>query len=442
MPPADPLPLDPPPSPVTPPVPPVLTFTVSELAAAVRLAMQAAFPGEVWVRGEIADLNRARSGHVYFNLIEPNELGRGAAAQLSVALLADRKYVVNQILKRSGGGVRMSDGVEIRLRAKLDFYPPSGRLSLLMTVIDPEYTLGKLVADRDRLLGALSAEGLLRRQAELWLTPAPLRVGLVTSKGSAAEQDVLHELQRSGFGFEVRTFHAQMQGNQAPETVVRALRAAERRGCELIALVRGGGARTDLAAFDAELIARAVATLTVPVWTGIGHEIDRSVADEVAHRAFKTPTACAAALVERIDRFLHDVDRRWSAIAALADARLEQAGAALERRAAAARREGHAALRAAEQAVQGRRHRLELSARHRLAHCESALALAEAKVAAADPQRALARGFTLTRRPDGRLVRHPGDVQPGQRLTTHTAGGPVHSTVDSGPPPASPEAEP
>ncbi|MEZ5231596.1 MAG: exodeoxyribonuclease VII large subunit [Acidimicrobiales bacterium] len=165
------------------------TFTVAELAATIRLALETAFPTEVWVRGEIADLNRARSGHVYFSLIEPNELGRGAAAQLPVALLADRKYVVNQILKRAGGAVRMTDGVEIRLRAKLDFYAPNGRLSLLMTLIDPAYTLGKLVADRDRLLRQLHAEGLLRRQAGLWLTPAPLRIGLVTSKGSAAEQD-------------------------------------------------------------------------------------------------------------------------------------------------------------------------------------------------------------------------------------------------------------
>ncbi|MEZ5260367.1 MAG: exodeoxyribonuclease VII large subunit [Acidimicrobiales bacterium] len=154
-------------------------------------------------------------------------------------------------------------------------------------------------------------------------------------EGSAAEQDVLHELQRSGFGFEVRTFHAQVQGNQAPETVVRALRAAERHRCDVVALVRGGGARTDLAAFDAELIARTVAELGVPVWTGIGHEVDRSVVDEVAHQAFKTPTACATALVERVAAFLDDVERRWATIAGLATARLDGAEAELRRRSVA-----------------------------------------------------------------------------------------------------------
>ncbi|MGE0732849.1 MAG: exodeoxyribonuclease VII large subunit [Acidimicrobiia bacterium] len=406
------------------------TFTVAELAATIRLALETAFPTEVWVRGEIADLNRARSGHVYFSLIEPNELGRGAAAQLPVALLADRKYVVNQILKRAGGAVRMTDGVEIRLRAKLDFYAPNGRLSLLMTLIDPAYTLGKLVADRDRLLRQLHAEGLLRRQAGLWLTPAPLRIGLVTSKGSAAEQDVLHELQRSGFGFEVRTFHAQVQGNQAPETVVRALRAAERHRCDVVALVRGGGARTDLAAFDAELIARTVAELGVPVWTGIGHEVDRSVVDEVAHQAFKTPTACATALVERVAAFLDDVERRWATIAGLATARLDGAEAELRRRSVALTREGRAALRAAEAGLTHRRERLHREATHVLQHADTRLALAAARVAAADPQRVLARGFSLTRRAsDGTVVRDPGALVAGEELITETAQGSVRSTV-------------
>jgi len=135
----------------------VPTFSVSELAGAVSLVLDTAFPTEVWVRGEIANLNRARSGHVYFSLIEPNELGRGATASLSVALLADRKYVVNQILRRAGGSVRMTDGVEVRLRAKVDFYAPTGRLTLLMTLIDPEYTLGKLVAVVKQLLSVIKS---------------------------------------------------------------------------------------------------------------------------------------------------------------------------------------------------------------------------------------------------------------------------------------------
>lgn len=409
---------------------PAPTFSVSELAATVRLALEQAFPGEVWIRGEIADLRRAKSGHVYFSLIEPNELGRGALASLPVTLLADRKYVVNRILTRAGGKVRMTDGVEVRLRARVDFYAPQGKLSLLMQLIDPEYTLGRLVADRDRLLRVLSAEGLLERQASLRVSPAPLRVGLVTSKGSAAEQDVLHELERSGYGFEVRTFHAQVQGAPAAETLVRALRSAQRHGCDVIALVRGGGARTDLAAFDSELVARAIAELDVAVWTGIGHEIDHAVADDVAHTAFKTPTACAAGIVERVDAFLGVVEQRWATIAGRATVRLDQADHELQRRRAQLSRDGHRALRAAGHVLEHRRARLGREAGHVLQHAETRLEVATARAHAVEPDRVLRRGFTLTRRAsDGALVRQASDVVAGETLVTRTASGSVRSTV-------------
>lgn len=406
------------------------TFSVGELAAAIKLVLETTLPDEIWVRGEIADLNRARNGHVYFSLVEPGELGRGPAARISVVLLADRRHVVNQILTRAGGGVRMTDGVEIRLRGRVDFYAPGGRVSLLMTLIDPEYTLGRLTVERDRLLRALDREGLLRRQATLTLSPAPRRVALVTSHGSAAEQDALTELQRSGFGFEIRTFHAQVQGVGSPETVVRALEAAHRDGCELVLLVRGGGARTDLVAFDSELVARAVATSPVPVWTGIGHETDRSVADEVAHRSFKTPTACAAALVEQVASFLRTVESRWAAIAGLAVARLDAADGELQRRRTRIERDALTALRLAGRSLDTRRAALQREARRSADRAGDRLRLAGARIDAADPQRALARGFSLTRRAgDDRLVRGPDDAGPGVELVTLTAGGELRSTV-------------
>lgn len=405
------------------------TFTVGELCEAVKLAFQLNFPDELWLRGEVVDLKRPKSGHVYFTLCDPGELGRSVSASLAVTLLADRKYVVNQILKRSGGGVRMNDGVEVRIRGRLEFYPPSGRLSFLMTLIDPEYTLGRLVADRDRLLRALASEGLLRQQAALAVPLAPLRIGLVTSRGSAAEADFVQELAMSGMGFRVRTFHAQVQGSGSHGSIVRALRAAERHGCELIALVRGGGARTDLATFDSEEVARAIAATTVPVWTGIGHEIDRAVADDVAHRSFKTPTACAQALVETVSQFLTGLDARWATIAGLARTRLDAARGGLERRAALVTREARAGVGRAEERLDGRARRIEREATHVLRNAESTVALAATRAALADPARLLARGWSITRDGAGHLVRSAAAVAPGTALVTTLADGRLHSTV-------------
>src|SRR5690606_30731872 len=137
---------------------------------------------------------------------------------------------------------------------------------------------------RAELLARLRAEGLLDRQAALALPPVPLRVGLVTSRGSAAEADFLDELARSGFAFHVIAVDVRVQGTGAPRAIARGIASAAARACDVLAVVRGGGARTDLAAFDQEVVARTIAACPTPVLTGVGHEIDRSVADEVAHR--------------------------------------------------------------------------------------------------------------------------------------------------------------
>ena len=181
-----------------------------------------------------------------------------------------------------------------------------------MTDIDPAFTLGRLAADRDRLLRLLDAEGLLGRQAALSRPLVPLRVGLVTAGGSAAEHDVMDELRRSGLGFRVVRADARVQGPTAPRSVAWGLRAVAARGADVVLLVRGGGATTDLAAFDSEVIARAVAGLDTPVLTGIGHDIDRSVADEVAHAAYKTPTACAQAVVADVLAFEGRLGAAWA----------------------------------------------------------------------------------------------------------------------------------
>ena len=307
------------------------TFSVAEVCELLGRAVREAFPSEIWVRGEIHDLKRPPSGHVYFDLCDPGELGRAATARLSVALFAKQRDVVNRILRRAGGAVRMTDGVEVRLRGALALHPPTGQLSLVMSLIDPAYTLGRLAAEREQLLRRLAEEGLLERNRSLPLCPAPLRVGLVTSLGSAAAHDFLDELERSQLAFRVLAFDSRVQGEGAARSVGRAVARAARAGVDVVVVVRGGGARTDLATFDGETVVRAVAGAAVPVWTGIGHEIDTSLCDTVAHRSFKTPTAVAAALVEQVSAHLAALERCWSdirarALASLETAEIDQAG--------------------------------------------------------------------------------------------------------------------
>jgi exodeoxyribonuclease VII large subunit len=405
------------------------TLTVGELCQAIQLAVQVTLPGDVWVRGEIHDLKRPASGHVYFDLVDPGELGRAMPAKIAVALFAKHRFTVNAILRKAGGAVRMTDGVEVRLRGALEFHPPTGQLKLVMNLIDPAYTLGKMAADRDRLLRTMAAEGLLGRNGALGLSPAPLRVALVTSSGSAAAHDFLDELDRSGFAFQVALFDARVQGQGAAASVATALRSAGYHAVDVVALVRGGGARTDLAVFDSESIVRTIARLDVPVWTGIGHEIDSSLADEVAHTAFKTPTACAAALVERVSSYLAAAEDRWAAIEALAMGLVAKAESDIDATARRLGRDVEAGLRLAEAHLRAAARRTAREAALVLGHADAALAGRIALCAALDPARALARGWSITRDEHGRVVTDPAAMTNGDALVTTLAGGRLRSTV-------------
>ena len=162
------------------------TFSVAEFAGLVSDVVEHSFPHEVWIQGEVRDMRRTRSGHVYFDLIESAETsGAPPVASMPVVLFRDARERVNRLLKRHGDPIRMTDGVKIRIQGTVDFYPPNGRLQLRMSAIDPTYTLGVLAAEREALLRRLSESGMLRANARHAVPAVPLRVGVVTSIGSA-----------------------------------------------------------------------------------------------------------------------------------------------------------------------------------------------------------------------------------------------------------------
>lgn len=407
------------------------TLTVSELSARIGEALRRAFPSSLWVQGEIHGLKRADNGHVYFDLVEPSTTGRRHAASVPVVLWEDDKHEVNRTLKAHGAGLRMTDGLAVRIQGRVAFHANRTRLQFRMTGIDPDYTLGRMAAERDRLLQALAAEGLLDANARRPLPAVPLRVGLVTSDGSAACEDFLHELEASGIGWQVSIVSARVQGTLAAASVASALRLAAGHGVDVVGLVRGGGSRSDLAAFDSELIARAIVHLPVPVLTGIGHETDDSVADAVAHTRYKTPTACAAGLVERVRRWCARRDEVWDGVVRRSAHLLDRQERHLDATADAVARAGRTSLRRADQDVDRAARRLATTAPRSTRDAERHLDGLAARVAALDPARVLARGWSLTHTADGRLVRSPADVGAGDRLVTRVAAGEIRSTVDA-----------
>ena len=285
------------------------TYTVGELAEAINSSFQRSFGDGIWVRGEITGWSD-RGNHAYFSLADDS--GEGAAV-INVQFFAPARMRLRPMLQKHR--LRLTDGMKVRVFGYLDYYAPTGRVGLKMTGIDPKYTLGDIAQSRDEVVRRLVAEGLLDRNRRHGLSPVPLRVGVVTSVGTAAWHDFRHELERSELGFELSVCDVRVQGEFAASMVAAGIATLSRRGdLDAIVVIRGGGAKNELAVFDSELIARTIAGATRPVLTGLGHEVDRSVADEVAHTALKTPTACAGALIERVLQYRAGTEAAWSAI--------------------------------------------------------------------------------------------------------------------------------
>ncbi len=449
------------------------TYSIGELSHLIGRTLGRAFPDEVWVRGEIRDLSRSKAGHVYFSLADPSDDPGGVPlALMPVTLFESDRDAVNRALLRAGAG-RMSDGTEVRIRGRVNHYAARGTVQLRMTWIDTDYTLGRLAAERERLIRTLTAEGLLERNAALPFPLVPLHVGLVTSVGSAAHADFMQELEAGGFGFHVTVADSRVQGAEAEASLLAALAAVSGAGADLVAIVRGGGSASDLAAFDREAVARAVAMMPIPVVTGLGHEVDETVVDRVAAQAFKTPTACAAAIVTRVESFRDSVDVLADRIGTAAAARIATAGSSLHVASlhlgrsvrdrlslAAGRLEGTdrrlrrgAAVRTAdrESALRAAAGRIARAGRHRLALESASLEVVRSNVvddsrqamaasrrrvdaaadvvAASDPHRLLSRGWSVTRDNTGSVVRAPGEVAPGEALQTTVAGGTIMSRV-------------
>jgi len=401
------------------------TWSVGDLCAAIRDTFSAVFPEEIWLEGEIVGLNVASSGHVYFDVIEPDSEG-SRVDKMSVALWKGRRQGVESVLARAEAGP-LVDGIRVRIRGELSFYAPQGRVQLLMTAIDPHHTLGQLAVDRERVLKSLSVAGLLDANSALKVPLVPLHVGLITSDGSAAYNDFVNEISLSPYPFRISLVHSAVQGAEAESGLIAAIETLGDVDVDVIAVVRGGGARTDLMAFDLESVATAVAKSTRPVLSGIGHEIDRSVVDEVAHTAFKTPTACAAALVQTVAAFDQNLDLSARRIVNMAVTSHDRASEAISYSVRAIGDRARRTLDIKEERLAALSSRLSDLGLMSIGRNSQRLDRISDLLRALHPDRILARGFSITRDRDGEIVR--GQVPLGSTLVNETADSLITSTV-------------
>jgi exodeoxyribonuclease VII large subunit len=427
--------------------------SVTALLAGVRAALAAAFPRDspLWVRGEIQSISEPRSGHGYIDLVDPDAPHDADTPVLKVNCWRS----VWGPLKAGLGeqGITLEAGMVVTLRGRVEFYAPRGQVNFIAAELDVHALLGRLARQRAALLAALDKEGLLVANRRLAVPDVALRVGLVASPGTEGYRDFLGQLFGSAIGFRILHVPAQVQGMAASASVVAGLAALADAGCDLVVVVRGGGSKADLAVFDTEAVARAIATYPVPVWTGIGHSGDQSVADIVANQAFITPTECGQEIAGRVGDWWASVAERAARCTSRADAVLGDAsrrhGQARQRLTAGVRRQlARHGERLADRGgrIRGQAPRVLESASVSVASRAARMAPLTAGIldrefdrvvswrrllAAYDVDRQLERGYTLTFDDDGRLVREVEGLHAGSVLVTRFADGTARSAVDT-----------
>ena len=434
-------------------------LSIAQLYGEVAGVLSRTFPKSraLWVRGEVQSYSD-RTGHCYIDLVDPEARGQRQAPVLKVRCWQTTWGPIKRTLRRSG--IQLEVGMVVLLRGSIEFYAPRAEVSFILAELDVTALLGRMAAQRAALLATLSGEGLLRANGARPVPEVPLSVGLVASPGTEGFSDFVGQLEASGFAFRVTVARAAVQGKGAPLSVARALRALGAHGCDLVVLVRGGGSKADLAAFDAEPVARAIALSPVPVWTGIGHTGDESVADIVANQSFVTPTDCGRELAQRVGRWWEDRVGRPAALVgrrtveALADAGRRDAQARgrltsaarhqlrwhterLAGRAAGLALRGPLVVTEAQESVLGRSAALGPLARGHVARADDRITSWRRLLDAYDVGRQLDRGYTLTLDAEGRVLRSIEDFGPGARLRTRFADGDAQSVVESvaaGPP--------
>lgn len=407
-----------------------MTLSLLELNALVRRSLEQCLPDEYWVQAELSDVRANASGHCYLEFVQKDPRSNSLVAKARGIIWHQVFCMLKPYFEEATGQV-FASGIKVLVKVTVQFHELYG-YSLTVLDIDPTYTLGDMARRRREILMQLEKDGVLTLNKELEMSVLPQRVAVISSATAAGYGDFCHQLQHNprGFFFYTELFQALMQGNQVEESVLNALDRINARIHEfdVVVIIRGGGATSDLSGFDSYLLAAACAQFPLPIITGIGHERDDTVLDSIAHTRVKTPTAAAELLIHRVTEAADRLDELVANIRESAYSLLEQ-----ERRKLATIQNRipsmvHHRLSDARVSLLTVRKDLAQSTLSLLSRQRHRLELLQQRVADASPQKLLSRGYSITLK-NGKAVTDASFLNAGDELTTRFSRGEVRSVV-------------
>ena len=381
-------------------------LSLSELCSLIEDNLEYTMPGTFRVRAEISSMN-IRGGHCYLEFVEKAEDTSILSAKMRAVCWSNVWNMISAYFLDETGKM-LSPGMQILAEGNIVFHPVYS-LSFQLTGIDPSFTLGDLALQRQKTIKRLQDDGVFDLQRSLILPTLPKRIAVVSSPDAAGYGDFSHQLQSSGFLFSTTLFPAIMQGDRSAASVVEAMgKVFEKQDdFDVVVIIRGGGASTDLSCFDNYELASHIAQFPLPIITGIGHQRDVSVADMVAFKSEKTPTATAEFLISKMQREQDALNMLRTRLFASADKRV--------------------ALQKEKLNTVLLKFRSLYSLYFNQQH--NRLQMAEKTLTLLSPADIYKKGYSLTLH-NGQVLTDPSQVATGDIITTELAGGTLQSVVD------------
>lgn len=405
-----------------------MIYSLFDLNEHIRRVLALNFQQPVWIAAEIAQVGQSR-GHFYLDLVQKGAEDDLVAQNQAVLWASDYRKLRSAIGSYLDALLR--EGLELKMQVRVDFHERYG-LKLLIADLDPAYTFGQLELRRRQTIQTLHELGLLEKNRSLALPPVLQRIAVVTSEGAAGFQDFREHLEQNPFGyrFDCQLFASSVQGKNAESELREALEkvALQSESFDCAVIVRGGGARLDLAVFDGLELSKMVANFPLPVFTGIGHDVDETVLDLVAHAALKTPTAVADFLLQHNLIFENKILELAERLRSTTDFRLKINQLELERLETAMHWSSRERLRAAARRLDILEENLPALGFQLLRNQHIFLGKMEAICRAFEPESILRRGYSLTLK-NGKVVLSASEVAAGDLLETRLREGVVFSSV-------------
>ena len=405
-------------------------LSLHELNGLVKQSIRSCLPDTYWVQAELSDVRINYSGHCYLEFVQKDVAGNNLIAKARGTIWNNVFKMLRPYFEQETGQT-FTSGIKVLVNVSVDFHELYG-YSLTVLDIDPTYTVGDMERKRREILRQLEEEGVIDLNKELEMPMLPQRIAVISSATAAGYGDFCNQLANNprGYGFRTELFPAIMQGERVEESIIAALDAIYERMEEfdVVVIIRGGGATSDLSGFDTYALAANCAQFPLPIITGIGHERDDTVIDKVAHTRVKTPTAAAAFLIACMDK-VADRLNEWSyRLQQGVRNRLLWEYQRIERLKQCIPNVVYKRIADAKYELLSAQRDLQMASQQFLSVKKHRLELLQQRLNDALPEKQLARGYSITLK-DGKPVKDASLLKEGDKLVTVLYRGKIESEV-------------